>query len=250
MESTFFEGGMGARKFQAAFNFDTLTPAVQKHLQKVYSTLALSVFAAAVGAYLHFLLHVGGVITSIAFLACTMWLLSKPAIPGQEVSRVKLLMAAALFKGCSLGPLLELVANVDSGIIVTALVGTVAIFACFSGAALLSKRREFLFLGGLLSSAITLMLSMRLLSFFVGGSARLFQLELYGGLLLFVGYILFDTQLIVEKANLGDTDYVKHALDLFIDLVGVFVRILIILLKNGQQKESEEKRKRKNTSRR
>ncbi len=41
-----------------------------------------------------------------------------------------------------------------------------------------------------------------------------FSAELYGGLLVFAGYVLFDTQLIVEKAAVGYTDHVKAALDL------------------------------------
>lgn len=47
---------------------------------------------------------------------------------------------------------------------------------------------------------------------------------------MFVGYIVVDTQEIVERAHLGDLDYVKHALTLFTDLAAVFVRILIIMV--------------------
>ena len=65
---------------------------------------------------------------------------------------------------------------------------------------------------------------------------------------MFLGFVVFDTQLIIEKLELGDVDNVKHALDLFIDLVGVFVRVLVLLMRNAENKD--DRRKRSSTSRR
>ncbi|KAG6963442.1 hypothetical protein JG688_00008142 [Phytophthora aleatoria] len=61
---------------------------------------------------------------------------------------------------------------------------------------------------------------------------------LYGGLFMFCGYVVFDTQMIIEKASMGDKDVLKHTLDLFMDLMSIFVRILVALLKknNGGSK--------------
>jgi FtsH-binding integral membrane protein len=55
-------------------------------------------------------------------------------------------------------------------------------------------------------------------------------LQLYFGLLVFVGFTVVDTQEIIEKAYHGDLDYVKHALLLFTDFIAVFVRILTIMV--------------------
>ena len=51
-----------------------------------------------------------------------------------------------------------------------------------------------MYLGGTLSSAMSVLLLMRLGSYFLGGKAFVFQAELYAGLLMFIGYVLFDTQ--------------------------------------------------------
>ncbi len=53
-------------------------------------------------------------------------------------------------------------------------------------------------------------------------------------------------QVIVEKAEHGDTDHIKHALDLFVDFVAIFVRILVIMLQNAERKEERrDSRKRR-----
>jgi FtsH-binding integral membrane protein len=214
-------------------------------VEQVYTTLACALFVSAVGVYIHMLLHIGGLITSLAFIATTMWLVSTPATPVNEGRRLALLTGAAFCEGASLGTLVEAVLHFDPSIVAIAFLGSVAVFACFSGAALLSKRREYLFLAGILSSAVSTLLLLQFGSLFFGRSAFMYNLELYGGLLLFVGYVLFDTQVIIERAERGDFDYIKHALDLFVDFAAIFVRILVILTKNSNERQRRDERRRK-----
>jgi hypothetical protein len=54
--------------------------------------------------------------------------------------------------------------------------------------------------------------------------------QVYFGLLIFLGYMVYDTQEIIERAHRGDMDYIKHALTLFTDFVAVLVRILVIMV--------------------
>ena len=56
-------------------------------------------------------------------------------------------------------------------------------------------------------------------------------MQVYFGLLIFLGYMVYDTQEIIERAHHGDMDYIKHALTLFTDFVAVLVRILVIMVR-------------------
>jgi hypothetical protein len=58
----------------------------------------------------------------------------------------------------------------------------------------------------------------RMLNWVMGGalSQGLYTVELYGGLVMFMLYIIFDTQIIVEDAFRGQRDFVKHAMDLLV----------------------------------
>lgn len=58
----------------------------------------------------------------------------------------------------------------------------------------------------------------------------------------FLGFVVFDSQMIVERAALGDADCVGHATTLLVDFVALFVRIAIILLRNQEKREDRERR--------
>ena len=137
----------------------------------------------------------------------------------------------------SLGPLLDVVIAIDPSIVPTAFVGTCVIFVCLSLASLLSERRSFFFLAGPLMSGLSLLLVMSFLSLFTG-MAFSFQFQVYFGLLLFCGLVLFDTQLIIERKENGDDDYIRHSIDLFLDFVAIFKRLLIILASKEKKRKN------------
>lgn len=111
--------------------------------------------------------------------------------------RVSVLGVYGFLQGLSLGPLMTLAIEVDPAIVMTAFLGTATIFACFTLSALYSPRRSYLYLGGMLSSAITFLCVLSLVSIFYR-PVWMFSIQLYFGLAVFAGYVLYDTQLIVE----------------------------------------------------
>jgi hypothetical protein len=51
--------------------------------------------------------------------------------------------AAGLLMGCNIGPLVNTMIYYQPDLVITALMATCTIFACFSAGALMAKRREF-----------------------------------------------------------------------------------------------------------
>ena len=158
-----------------------------------------------------------------------------------QKSQLWKLLAFGLFNGMSLGGLVKVATLVNPAIVPIALGSTGLIFSSFAAAATLSTRRSLLYLYGGLGSALSLF-SLTGLANMYFQSRSLFNFNLYGGLAMFMGYVIADSQLIIERADQGDDDYVTHAWLLFTDLSAMFSRILIILL---EQKEEEEKKKRR-----
>lgn len=222
--------------------FNDITPAVQRHLSKVYATLSAGVAVAAVTAWLAISTGISlGWLAPIGMFASLFWLMLQ-GDKQNTTKRLGIFSLFAAFQGASVASLVAMSIDIDPSIVITALLGSVAVFASFSAFALVSQRRSMLFLGGILSSVLSLMLLGSLINMFFRSSA-FFGAELYIGLAVFVGYVVFDTQLIVEKASSGNRDFVWHATELFIDFVGLFVRILIILMRNSQKKKEDNRRR-------
>ncbi len=57
---------------------------------------------------------------------------------------------------------------------------------------------------------------------------------------MFLMYVVYDTQMMIEKAVLGSKDVAWDAMELFIDFVAIFVRICVILLKNKEKKSKKK----------
>lgn len=204
---------------------------MRQHLKNVYACLTMSTMAAAVGASIHLFTDIlqAGFLSAIGALAFFFLLMSTPDDSGKKLQlRVGYLLGFAALSGVGMGPLLEHVIAINPSIIVTALMGTTVVFVSFSVCALLAERGKWLYLGGTLMTLLSTLMILSLANLFFG-STLLYQAHLYLGLLAMCGFVLYDTQLIVEKRRLGSKDFVTHSLDLFVDFIGIFRRLVIIL---------------------
>ncbi|XP_064210741.1 bax inhibitor 1 isoform X1 [Tribolium castaneum] len=227
---------------------NSLEAPVRQHLKNVYACLAMSTMAAAIGASIHLFTNIiqAGFLSGIGALIFFGLLMATPDDNGKGLKmRIGYLLGFTTLTGVGMGPLLEHVIAVDPSIIVTALIGTAVVFVSFSVCSLLAERGKWLYLGGTLMSLLSTLMILSLANLFFG-SSMLFQIQLYLGLFAMCGFVLYDTQLIIEKRRLGSKDFVTHSLDLFVDFIGIFRRVLIILTqkvirdRNRNRRRSEE----------
>eukprot|EP01062_Namystynia_karyoxenos_P008769 TRINITY_DN13099_c0_g1_i1.p1 TRINITY_DN13099_c0_g1~~TRINITY_DN13099_c0_g1_i1.p1 ORF type:complete len:307 (+),score=121.50 TRINITY_DN13099_c0_g1_i1:139-921(+) len=204
---------------------------VRAYLQHVYLLLTGLCTLAAVGCFLQIQLRVHPLVTGLLSIGLFFYVYCTRD-QGMTKERIGAFGGFGLCTGVSLGPLIQLALFVNAKLILVALGLTAGVFLCFTMAARYAKRRSFLYLGGLLGSCIMGLLVCALLQIFFNWPI-LRSAQLYGGLVVFSLYVTYDTQKMIEKAHLGARDHLFDALELFIDLVAIFRRILIILLQNS-----------------
>nr|XP_027233605.1 bax inhibitor 1-like [Penaeus vannamei] len=194
---------------------------VRIHLKNVYATLTLATIAASVGGYAHMFSTFisSGFMTFLSAIWVLILLVFTPYDGKNQLQRLSLLGIFAFLTGCNLGPFLNLAVTINLHCV---------IFACFSLSALYAPDGHYLYLRGTLMSVLLTLIWVSIYNIFFG-SQLLFKANLYIGLAVMCGFIVYDTQFIVERARRGDMDYVMHSLNLFVDFVGVFWRLLMIL---------------------
>ncbi|KAI8092843.1 inhibitor of apoptosis-promoting Bax1-domain-containing protein [Halteromyces radiatus] len=230
---------------------------VRQHLVHVFLTIAALLGVAAIGAhyggpYSRLSALSGGVIETGAVIGSVFGIRH---LRQDHILRWGLLFVYALFSGSSLSSLVAIYLRWDptGTLLLAALSGSVFIFLGFAGSALLANRRSMLYYGGMAGSLLGIMIWASFANLFFIRSSSMFSAELYLGLIAFAGFVVYDTQMIVERASAGIFDIPGHALELFMDLFALFVRLALIILRkeeererNGGNRRRQQRRRRQN----
>jgi FtsH-binding integral membrane protein len=108
----------------------------------------------------------------------------------------------------------------------------------------MSKRRSYLFLGGIIATIVQAMVLNSLIRWLTGYGFYGMP-YLLAGLFLSCLYIIYDTQVIIERAERGDKDVPTHTMLLFVDLFELFIRILQILMELNKDKKDDDRNRRR-----
>jgi len=225
------------------------------YLRKVYAIFTGGVVSAALGALTA--LYVGtptpvagagvAVPPMVAFIAAhpivSILVYFGAFFAASAARRVQGLNVAALFgftyvSGLFLAPVLFVAMMLGSqGMAMTAnpvrdaFLLSVAAFGGLTSYVLVT-RKDFSFLRGFLVMGIVVLIVASLIGLFVGG--QIFQLAIASaGVLLFGGYVLYDTSRLLHSDE--PLDPVGAALSLFLDFLNLFVFILRILMSSRRE---------------
>ncbi|CAH1453985.1 unnamed protein product [Lactuca virosa] len=179
-----------------------ISPEVQTALKQGYAKVCCLLIAYALGFYLHILLDNGCFFTALATFECMLWLIATP--PWEEHKRLMTYYLFSILYGASSVSVAKLFIDFDTRMWVSEYIGAAIAFACFSGAAMLERRREFFYLGALLSSGVSIFFWSHFASKIFGGATAYFQSEIYFGLMAVVGCMVVATQVLIPKTWICD----------------------------------------------
>jgi FtsH-binding integral membrane protein len=129
------------------------------------------------------------------------------------------------FTGVVISPLIAVIAQINPGSILAAGLLTVGIFGGLTAYVFVS-RKDFSFMRGMLMTGLIVVILAGVANIFIGSGALGFA-GAAAALLLFSGFVLYDTSNIIRRYPVNE--YVAGALDLYLDAFNIFLALLRIL---------------------
>ena len=194
-------------------------------IKKVYSLLAMSMGSAAVGAYLGsgpLLLLVAPNMMLFFILQIALIFFASFAARNPGLNMVALFSFTTV-SGLTIGPLLY---QVGPSIAAEAFALTAITFAGLSMYVVYSKK-DFSFMSGFLMTGLIVLVVGGLLNMFFIQSGMMHFVMSGASVLLFSGFILYDTSNIMRYY--GTDEYVSATLALYLDVLNLFIALLSIL---------------------
>lgn len=197
-------------------------------LKKVYSLLAAAILSSTVGAFvgmgpLYPVVSSLGLLSFLFFIGAFFFLMFAQRKPGLNMVA---LFSFTTIAGLMIGPMLNrYVAAGAGGIVVEALALTTVTFVGLTAYAMISKK-DFSFMSGFLMTGLIILIVGGVINIFLQSSMMHFVFS-GAGVLLFSGFILYDTSNILR--NYSTDDYVSATVALFLDIFNLFIHLLSLL---------------------
>ena len=227
---------MDRPSFSCLFNTHNISKKTSEHLYNVYSTMCQGLLITGITCFLG--TYALNIIMKlfIPLIISTVVLSMYMVFSGNDKNKMNLFYLFSGLEGLTLSPLVYSAHLMDSTLVPGALSLTVITFGTFTYISMQTNKRDVLYLGGILSTVLTVFCVMSLVNLFLH-SPLLLKIDIYLGLVLFCFYVIYDTQMVIQEFENGKNDVVFHAMTFYLDFLNIFIRILIILMKNSKKKE-------------
>ncbi len=197
-----------------------------KVLRSTYALLSVTLIFSAIMAVVSTMVNTSYMMSlgcSVGALALIWFVLPRTA---NSAAGIGVVFAFTGLLGFGLGPLLNHYLSMANGseLIATAMGGTAVIFLGLSGYAL-TTQRDFSFLGGFLFAGLLVVLMAALAGIFLQMPGLYLAINA-AVILLFSGFILFDTSRII---NGGETNYILATTGLYLSIYNIFTSLLHLL---------------------
>lgn len=209
-------------QFVADSSQDVRTAFIRKVYTLLFGSILTTVIAGVVASgFTQTLLPLMPII-GIATFVCMLGLVFTKQIPGVNAA---LFFLFAVLQGVILGPYLAYLEARLPGVPAEAAWLTVSVFGALTLYVFASKK-DFSFMGGFLTVAVIGLIVASIVMFFVH-AAWLTTAYCVVGVLIFAGFVLFDTSQIMLRLQPGDE--MTGAISLYLDFLNMFMLILRLL---------------------
>lgn len=124
---------------------------------------------------------------------------------------------------------------------------TAGVVGGLSAVAVCAPSEKFLYMGGPLACGLGLVFASSIASMFLSPAtalgAGLYSISMYGGLVIFGGFLLYDTQRIIRMAEtyplyaVRPFDPINASVSIYLDTLNIFIRIAMLLAGGGSRKK-------------
>lgn len=227
--------------FEELFDFSEIPKKTQHHLTKVYSFLSSGVLTALLTFFLCQFISLSNSIFILLAVASVVadiisFFISKNTTFAKKVSLVSF-YGYALSVGGILGNdiiSLDYSNRIEHySLCLSSLVSSISIFIAFSIFSILTSNRLIIYTLVSISSFI-----LSIISIFIFNFTRYIII----GTILASLYVIMDTQNIIHRNKISETDPIYDAKLLFVDLVKLFYKIYQYLQKSKEEKNKKEKK--------
>jgi FtsH-binding integral membrane protein len=179
-----------------------------------------------------------GVAFFVGTIGSAMLCYSIPYTPETIPAKIGSYVLFTSIMGATLAP----VALMAGPLVARAALYTAGVVGCLSLTAACAPSQKYLTMSGPLSLGLGVVFIASIGGLFASPGGALFSglhaVYMYGGLVLFGGYLLYDTQKIVHHAeNQSYYDPVNNSIGIYLDTVNIFIRILYLLAGSNNRRK-------------